>query len=99
MPADNSNLYDDAPAAAPGAGADDNAKPKADEGAETFIAPKSAFSKALKPGDKCDVEVVQVHEDSIEFKGCSGGDDHNDMPGEKPDAPMPQEGGMRSMLE
>lgn len=99
MPTEDSNLYDDAPAAAPGARADENAEPKADEGAETFIAPKSAFTRELKPGDKCDVEVVRVHEDSVEFKGCAGSDEHDDMPGEKPDAPMPEEGGMRSMLE
>jgi hypothetical protein len=98
MPQDNSNLYDDAPAQAAAPGADDNAKPKADEGAETFIAPKSAFSKELKPGDKCDVEVVQVHEDSIEFKGCSGSDEHEEMSDKQPEAPMP-EGGMSSMLE
>jgi len=98
MPSDNSDLYDDAPAQAAAPGADDNAKPKADEGSETFIAPKSAFSKELKPGDKCDVEVVQVHEDSIEFKGCSGDDEHEEMSDNKPEAPMP-EGGMSSMLE
>ena len=99
MPQDNSNLYDDAPAQAAAPGADDNAKPKADEGAETFIAPKSAFSRELKPGDKCDVEVVSVHEDSIEFKGCSGMDKDDDMPGEKAQAPAPDSGGMGDMME
>jgi hypothetical protein len=99
MPAQDSDLYDDSPAAAPGADPAENAEPKADEGSETFIAPKSAFTKELKPGDKCDVEVVRVHEDSIEFKGCAGGDDHDDMPGEKPEAAAPEGGEMRSMLE
>jgi len=98
MPSPDSNLYDDAPAEAAAPGAAGDAEPKADKGAETFIAPKSAFSRELKPGDKCDVEVVQVHEDSIEFKGCEGDDEHKEMSDKPAEAPMP-EGGMSSMLE
>ncbi len=99
MPSDNPDLYDDAPSADSAPGATDDASAETDKGAETFIAPKSAFSRELKPGDKCDVEVVSVHEDSIEFKGCSGTDKDDENPDDNTEAPAPASGGMGDMME
>lgn len=83
MPDKSSSLYDDsdAPAAAP-------AESEGEENAssQTAILPKSLFGgRELKPGDKCDVEVVRVHEDAYEVQGCEGHDD------EAPAAPAEEE--------
>ena len=85
MPNDAS-YYDDAP------GADAPEKPSPgqpdDSDSKTGLLPKSLFGRELKPGDKCDIEVVAVHEQDYAVKGCEGhGDD------EKPEEP---EGGDES---
>jgi hypothetical protein len=52
-------------------GAEDTApsKPKADEGGETALLPKSFFEgKELKPGQQYYVEVVREYEDEVEVK-------------------------------
>ena len=77
MPNDAS-YYNDAP------GGDapektDSDKPD-DSGAKTGLLPKSLFGHELRPGDKCDIEVVAVHEQDYAVKGCVGHDE-----GEKPE--------------
>jgi len=65
---------------------------------QTALVPKAVFGgKELKPGDKCDIEVVRVHEDAYEVQGCEGGAEHeySQPPAE---APAP-DGSMASMME
>lgn len=96
------NYYDDSPepAAAP-EGGQPEAK-EGDEGGQTFIAPRSAFmGKELKPGDRCDVEVVAVHENDIELKGCEQGDESAEKPQPEaaPEMGGGDGGGMASLME
>jgi len=98
MPADNS-YYDDAPA--PSSQAPEG-KPEPDADAsktETALLPKSIFGgRDLKPGDKCDIEIVSVHEDDYAVKHPEteepegGADESGPEPAEAP-------GPMRSMME
>ena len=94
------NLYDD------GAGEASEARPPADGDpgdeakASTGLLPKSLFGgRDLKPGDKCDIEIVSVHEDEYEVKHPEDGE--SEQPAEQPaEAPAPDGGGqMSSMLE
>lgn len=72
-------------------------KPDSDHG-QTCLVPKSLFGgKDVEPGMKCDIEVVAVHGDEVQVKGCGYG--------EKPEAPeeggekAPVPSGMESMLQ
>lgn len=99
MPSDNS-YYDDAPAA-PGQAPEGKAEPDAAAGdeAKTAIIPKSIFGSDLKPGDKCDIEVTAVHEDSYEVKGCEGHDEKEPEPsGGDESEPPAQASPMSAML-
>ncbi len=88
MSADSENYYDDSPSSdssgsGPGADGMDTMDGK------TSILPRSFFCKNgqdLKPGDKCDVEVVSIHEDSVEVKPVAGKDDDDEAPSEAPPA-------------
>jgi hypothetical protein len=95
MPEVNS-YYDDAPAGGsgktPSEGSDENS------GSKTALIPKSLFGHDLKPGDKCDIEVVAVHEQDYAVKGCSGHEDEKPEDGGGEGEPQP-EGSMTSMLE
>ncbi len=93
------NLYDDSP------DQPESQKPeaKSDEGMKTSILPKDFFSgKDLKPGDKCDIEIVAIHDNDIEVKGCGSSDEgkeKEEQPEESPEQPSSPEGGMSSMME
>jgi hypothetical protein len=41
---------------------------KKDDTAQTALAPKSLFPEGVKPGYRCEIEVVSVHSDEIEYK-------------------------------
>lgn len=100
MPSQTENYYDDAPA---DAGAASPEKPEAkasDEGGQTSILPKSFFSGEVKPGDKCDIEVVAVHEGDVEVKGCEKDDEHQEKPDDsEPPEPAAAPSEMSSMME
>ena len=101
MPNDNSDNYDDSPAPAASDGGDMPEESKTDKDGQTSILPKSFFGgKDIKPGDKCDVEVVRVHENDVEVAPCSGHEDDEDseMPGEQPEPAAPPSS-MSSMME
>lgn len=98
MPVDNSH-YDDSPPTSSQV-PEGKAEPDADDtgGSKTAILPKSIFGGDLKPGDKCDVEITAVHEDSYEVKGCEGHDDKEPQPGGDEPEPPAQASPMASML-
>lgn len=99
MPANTSN-YDDGPGEGAAPAPQEQPQPDDGDAAKTAILPKSLFGKELKPGDKCDIEVVAVHEQDYEIRGCEGGNEDAPPPDDEggepaaPDAP----GSMSSML-
>lgn len=103
MPAPSENYYDDSPAAPAAGPGDQPEKPESESQGETSILPKSFFGdRELKPGEKCDVEIVAVHESDVEVKGCDSAEkpesESQDMGGEMAGkAAMPTE--MQSMME
>jgi hypothetical protein len=96
MPNDAS-YYDDAPE---GGDASAGAEKQKGDDSKTALVPKSLFGRDLKPGDKCDIEVVAVHEQDYAVKGCEGHDEEKSDPqggDESEPAAPPSE--MSSMLE
>jgi hypothetical protein len=99
----NPNYYDDGDGggdsqAQPNPGAD----PKDEGGEQTPLLPKSAFGgKEPKPGDRCEFEVVTVHEDEVAVKYVPGEESEDKPPEDNPEpAEAPGGGGeMSSMLE
>ena len=49
------------------------------DGAETFLAPKTAFGD-VKPGDTCEVKVVHVYEDEIELEYVRSDEEESETP-------------------
>ena len=100
MPADNTDNYDDSPAPPATDGADQPEGQDADKDGQTSILPKSFFSgKDLKPGDKCDVTVVRIHENDVEVAPCEDkGEEEQPPPGEEPEPAAPPSA-MSSMLD
>lgn len=60
----NDSHYSDSPEAPP------PAKPSkpSDESAQTALAPRSLFPSEVEPGYRCQIEVVSVHSDEVEFR-------------------------------
>ena len=97
------NYYDDADGGHGASAAEPSGDKEESTDSQTALIPKSFFSKELKPGDKCDIEVVRVHEDAVEVKGCESTQDEEQPPEDAP-APSGDEsggdgGGMSSMME
>lgn len=68
---------------------------------KTDILPISFFPDPPKPGDVCKLDVLKVHDDSVEVRYHPEGDgdeDENDEGGELQEASMPP-GRMDSMME
>lgn len=88
----NPSLYDDDSGGEQQAAAPDSGGKEEQSESQTFLIPKSALAgHDLKPGDKCDFEVVRVHEDAYEAQGCEGGgEQEQEAPAE---APAPETGG------
>lgn len=63
---------------------------------KTSILPRDFFHGDMKPGDKCDVEIVAVHDNEVEVKPCEGHDEGEKAPAP---APEPQGGAMSSLME
>jgi len=90
------DMYNDGADEAPALKSGDT-EGKDESDAKTSILPRDFFHGDMKPGDKCDVEIVAVHENEVEVKPCEG---HEDEGGEAPaPAPAPQEGSMASLME
>ncbi|HUD74610.1 MAG TPA: hypothetical protein VMQ76_06010 [Terracidiphilus sp.] len=88
------NYYgDDGAQPAKPAAAPEKDDDSAGAGMETALLPKSLFhGKDLKPGDKCDITVVRVHEDQVEVEGCEGGEEDEEQPQEQGGAPAEDAG-------
>ena len=97
----NPSLYDDDPSVGQQAPAAEPGDKEEQSSSQTFLVPKAAMSgKDLQPGEKCDIEVVRVQEDSYEAQGCEGGDDKEQEQEPPAEAPAPEEGGgMSSLME
>lgn len=103
------DLYNDSPDKPSGDAGDKPQSNEAGDGSETSILPKSFFSgKDLKPGDKCDVEIVAIHDNDVEVRGCDSSDTESDNedsseggqeePGDS-SGPPSAAGSMSSMME
>lgn len=104
MPSKGESYYDDGPDEAPPAASKPSSeKPEGDAGEKTSILPREFFHGDVKPGDRCDIEVVAVHQEDVEVK-CADSDEEEEPDEEAPEgdsapdkSPMP--GSMAEMME